>query len=160
MRWWISTLTLVLLITNTTIAAESSSKYWLTTSLQRVFPSSKPGEGRIELLAVRNGRVSFQACVRNESTKPLDVECKVIGADDLKPMVRWVGLVPMHHLTPHTDAKELDGVGNIPGLVPDPLMPTSKGTIGPFESRSFWITLNVPADAEPGQREPTVNLGV
>ena len=82
----------------------------------------------------------------------------VSGADDLKPRVRFVGLVPMPHLTPNTDPKELDGAGMLPGLVPDPLLPQTKATIGMNESRSFWITLNIPADAKPGPREFKVKL--
>ncbi len=136
-----------------------SAKYWLTTSLVRVFPASPPADESLELLAARNGRIAFQACVRNESTKPLTVECSITGGDDLKPLVRWVGLVPMQHLTPGTAPEELDDVGHLPGLVPDPLMPTNKGVVGSFESRSFWITLNVPADAKVGVRELKVRVG-
>ena len=34
----------------------------------------------------------------------------------------------------------------------------TKVWIGPNESRSFWITLNVPADAKPGPRKFTVRM--
>jgi hypothetical protein len=131
---------------------------WLKTSLERVFLGSTPGTADLSLLAARNSKVAFQACVRNDRVKPLKVECKVDAADDLKPQVRFVGLVRMDHLTPNTEASELDGVGRIPGLVPDPLWPRTTADVGPYESRSFWITLNVPSDAKPGPREFTVRL--
>jgi hypothetical protein len=131
---------------------------WLETSLHRVFPASEPGAKELSLLAARNGRIAFQACVRNGRTQPLSVECSVSGAEDLKPLVRFVGLVPMAHLTPNTAASELDGIGMLPGLVPDPLLPQSKATIGLNESRSFWITLNIPRDTKPGPRELKVTL--
>jgi hypothetical protein len=54
----------------------------------------------------------------------------------------------------------LDGVGKIPGLVPDPLWPMQRANAGPHESRSFWITLNVPSDAKPAPREFTVELSI
>ncbi|HTL30046.1 MAG TPA: DUF4091 domain-containing protein [Tepidisphaeraceae bacterium] len=133
---------------------------WLTTSLQRVFPASPPGEKTLSLLAARHGRIAFQACIRNGRTQPTAVECAIRGADDLNPQIRFVGLVPMPHLTPHTDPKELDGAGMLPGLVPDPLMPERKATIGMNESRSFWITLTIPSDAKPGPRELQVTLTI
>src|SRR3954447_8610000 len=68
---------------------------WLATSLHRVFPASAPGGKELSLLAPRNGRIAFQACVRNTRRAPLPVECSIRGADDLKPVIRFVGLVPM-----------------------------------------------------------------
>ncbi|RIK87889.1 MAG: hypothetical protein DCC67_01310 [Planctomycetota bacterium] len=126
---------------------------WLESSLARVFPQTQPGAARLELLAPRNGTVSFQACLRNERDYTLRVDGAVEGADDLAGRTRLVGLVPAPHHTNGTTAAELDGVGHIPGLVPDPLYPETKTLIGQHESRSYWITLRIPADAEPGKRE-------
>src|SRR5438874_175236 len=55
--------------------------------------------------------------------------------------------------TPSTDPSERDGANSLPGLVPDPLFPATGALIGPKESRSYWITLRIPADAKPGKRE-------
>ena len=132
--------------------------FWLESSMKRIYNRSAPGSPELSLLAARNGKIAFQACFRNDQTKTLTVECKVLGADDLRPQVRYVGMVPMHHLTPNTKLSELDGVEHVPGLVPDPLWPMTKVWIGPYESRSFWITLNVPPDAKPGLREFTVRM--
>jgi hypothetical protein len=133
---------------------------WLETSLKRIFPGSKPGSTNLHLIAARNSKIALQACFRNNRVPPLNVECNVLGAEELKPRVRFVGLVPMHHFTPHTELSELDGAGHLPGLVPDPLWPLTKVQVGSYESRSFWITLKVPADAKPGLREFTVRLSV
>ena len=144
-----------------TVKPKGNVAFWLATSLKRIFPSSEPGDANLELLAARNSRISFQACLKNRRTDELKAECAVIGADDLKPQVRYVGLVPMHHFTSGTDLRELDGVNQLPGLVPDPLVPLTKVTsIGPTESRSFWITLSIPADARPGVREFRVRLAI
>lgn len=139
-------------------AAGGQVAFWLESSLQRVFPGSKPRAAQLELLAARNGRIAFQACLRNERIFPLDCECKLAGADDLRPQIRVVRFVPMPHFTTDTDPGELDGIGFLPGLVPDILWPVAKVRAGPYESRSFWITLNIPADAKPGPRELTVSL--
>jgi hypothetical protein len=132
--------------------------YWLESSLRRVFPATPPGAATRELLAARNGRASLQACVRNDRVRPLDLECTVSGGDDLKPLVRWVGIVPVRHRTPETAPGEAEDRAYIPGMVPDPLMPQTRATVGPFESRSFWITLNIPAEARPGVHKLTVRL--
>lgn len=167
-----ATLTAAICITTQAIAANPSTKpvevsephdalnaaCWLQTSLQRVFPRTAPSSAQLSLLAVRNGRLDFQVCVRNQRPGVLYVHCAITGADDLKPLVRWVGLVPVRHFTVGTKASELDGIGDIPGLVPDPLYPTSDGRLGPFETRSFWITLKVPAGAKPGQHDLNAHL--
>ena len=168
---------IVLLVTQTLVAATNPNAgpvilepdgkigpnvaFWLETSLKRVFPRTVPGRAKLELLAPRNSRIAFQACLKNRRIHELNARCTVLGADDLKPQVRYVGLVPMHHLTPNTDLKELDGVEHLPGLVPDPLWPLTRVTsIGPNESRSFWITLNIPAQAGPGMRAFKVHLAI
>ncbi|MCU0961471.1 MAG: DUF4091 domain-containing protein [Pirellulaceae bacterium] len=135
--------------------------FWLATSLHRVFPHTKPGAAKLELLAARNSRIAFQACLKNCRLGDLNAHCSVLDADDLQPLIRYVGLVPMHHLTPNTELSELEGVENLPGLVPDYLVPITQVTsIGPTESRSFWITLHIPADAQPGVRELRVRIAV
>jgi hypothetical protein len=136
--------------------AGGRTSYWLESSLRRVFPATPPGPAALEILAARNGRASFQACVRNDRVKPLDIECSVAGGDELKPRVLWVELVPVRHRTPSTDLAELDGAGHLPGMVADPLMPRTRAIVGSFECRSFWITLNIPADAVPGPQKLTV----
>ena len=72
-----------------------SVAFWLETSLKRVFPASPPGTTNLHLLAARNSRIAFQACLQNRRVHPLNVECSVSGGDDLKPQVRRVGYVPL-----------------------------------------------------------------
>src|SRR3954465_201242 len=43
---------------------EPTVALWLETSLKRVFPNTDPGLPQIKLLAARNGKISFQACLR------------------------------------------------------------------------------------------------
>lgn len=132
--------------------------YWLESSLKRVFPATPPGAVAPGLLVARNGRASFQACVRNDRVRPLDIECTVPVSDGLGSRVRWVGIVPVRHRTPETALDEAEGAASIPGMVPDPLMPQTRATVGSFESRSFWVTLDIAADARPGLHKLTVRL--
>jgi hypothetical protein len=134
--------------------------YWLDTSLERIFPTSEAGTTNLSLLAARNSKVAFQVGLKNLRADALYVDCKIIGADDLKPQVRLVGFAPVWHHTFNTATNELDGLGRIPGLVPDPLWPIQRANAGVNESRSFWITLNIPAGAKPGAREFKVELTI
>ena len=127
--------------------------FWLETTLKRVYPGSPPGSTNLHLLAPRNGRVSFQACLRNTETAWHNVRCSLAGADDLKPRVRVVGFVPVRHFSAGTDPKELDGIGFMPGLVPDPLYPRDAALISYAETQPFWISLFIPPDTQPGVRE-------
>jgi hypothetical protein len=77
------------------------------------------------LLSRRKARISFQGCFRNHRPGALKVTGGATGVDDLQPRIRLVGLVPMPHLTPHTEKAKLDGAdGPLPGLVPNPLWPS------------------------------------
>ena len=132
---------------------DSAVALWLETSLKRVFPASPAGGTNLGLLAARNSRISFQGCLQSRGLRPLAVECSLPGVENLKPQIRRVGYVPLVHHTTDTDSSELDGVGLLPGLVPDPLYPEVKATLAPYENQSFWVTLNVPAAAQPGVRQ-------
>ena len=133
--------------------------FWLESSLKRVYPKSEPGSAKpLEILAPRNGQVSFQACLRNDSQNELRPTCTITGADDLTIQVRRVGYVTMTHGTTDTPPEELEGANFIPGLVPDPLYSENSARVGPYENVSFWITVKVPADAKPGKRELVVRF--
>jgi hypothetical protein len=133
--------------------------FWLETSLKRIFPTDEPGGSRrLEILAPRNGRVSFQAVVRNWRPHPLGAETTVTGGEGLDVTVRRVGYVPMRHHTTDVDISELDGFGKIPGYCPDPLFPDQRATVAPWETQPFWITVRVPKDAKPGPQDLTVRL--
>ncbi len=122
--------------------------FWLESSLGRVFPNSEPGSAApLQLLAARNERISFQTCLRNRKTTMVRVRAAVENAEDLKPVIRRVGYVPLQGLDVDVPKDEIDGVGYIPGLVPDPLYPEATANVGPEANASFWITLTVPADA-------------
>jgi len=134
-----------------TLDPEGRVAFWLESSLQRVFPASPVGErGSLNLLSARNARLSFQACYRNEGVRGVIVSCSVAAPDGIQATVRRVGYVPMWNLTAGVPLSELDGVGFIPGLMPDPLYPEASALTGPFGTQSFWITLWVSENTSPG----------
>ncbi len=138
---------------------KNEMKFWLETSLKRVYPTSQPGNAQLApLLTARNAKLSFQACFRNEKINSAIVKCEVVGADDLKPMIRRVGFVPMRNLNTYVPTEEVEGIGFIPGLCPDPLFPESSAHVSPHANGVFWISLFVPADAKTGGRNITVRL--
>lgn len=136
-------------------------KFWLETSMNRVFPNSPPGSAEtLKLLAARNERISFQGCLRNLRIGMIRVRAAVIGADDWKPIIRRVGFVPLQGLNTDVPKDEIDGIGYVPGLVPDPLYPEDSAWVAPEANGAFWISLTIPKDAQPGIRRMSVRLTV
>ncbi len=137
---------------------QAKAEVWLESSLARVYPDTKPGRAELELLVPRNGRVAFQICARSEKVQVLYVEPKLVGADDFKSKIRFEGLVPVQNFS--ASLSEVEGLGKIPGMVPDPLLPFTKVNFGPYQSRAFWITLNIPAATTPGPRKIVVQVAL
>ena len=141
--------------------AESNSgvSVWLQSSLKRVFPNSPPMQiSTLQLLSARNQHLSFQVCVRNETQQNLQVFCNVAQVADLQTQVRRVGYVPLPHHTTNVPASDLDGLGCVPGLVPDPLFPEQHMAVGPWETQAFWITVRVPSGAAAANKRLTITL--
>lgn len=137
----------------------SEVKLWLETSLQRVFPNSPAGNrSELSLLGARNQKLSFQACIRNESTKRLRVECSASSPQDVRVRIRRVGYVPMPHRTTDVPMDEQDGVESIPGMVPDPLFQDQHADVGPWENQPFWISFEISPYAQPGPK--TVKIAI
>lgn len=132
---------------------------WVLHALSRVFPATNGSANRaIDLAAARGERVSFQVCVRNRGSSAVPVTVSYEVSDGVGLRVRRVGTVPVRHHNTGTDICDLDGVGAIPGLVPDPLFDETSATVGPQETQTFWLTVSVPRDAKPGSRFVNVTV--
>jgi len=138
----------------------ASVRYWLESSLKRVYPATPAGARKsLRLLAARNDQLSFQVCLRNlDLEHEVKAELAVQAPKDVQVQVRRVGYVAQLHLNTVTPEDELDGLGHIPGYVPDPLYPETGTVLGPAETQSFWITVTVPPDAKPGPHQITLTL--
>ncbi|HVJ86459.1 MAG TPA: DUF4091 domain-containing protein, partial [Caulifigura sp.] len=125
--------------------------FWTESSLKRIYPTSAPGSAAPRVLVTaRNAQVSFQLAVRNLKDCSIRVRAAVTAPGGWKVQVRRVGFVPMRNLDTDTPIEELEGVGHVPGLVPDPLFPEETVHIGPASNGVFWVTLRIPAGAAVG----------
>jgi hypothetical protein len=139
----------------------------LTSSLTRHFPLV-PALEEISLRrsepplieAALNEQFSFQVALRLVSEDPQRVHIHVEAPDGWSVRVRYEGLVPVrHHNTPVIqDSADMDGLGQIPGYVPDPLFDEDSAYLSAEETRAFWITIRPGPDAIPGQHQLRVVL--
>lgn len=140
---------------------QDAVKFWSESSLNRVYPNSDPGSAApLQLVTARNAQLSFQACYRNLRDCCIRVRATVEAPAGWSVQIRRVGYMPQQQLSTDVPLDEIDGVGHVPGLVPDPLYPEETANIGPESNGAFWITLKIPADAEVGVREITATLTV
>ena len=137
-------------------------EWWLSTALQRWFPRSKPATGTsLRLDAARGEQVSFQVCVRAPGgSAGTTASVPTLDGDGLDVRIRRVGYVPVPHHNTDTPVGERDGVGHIPGYVPDPLLDDVQTLLAPGEVLSYWVTVQVPPDAKPGDRKVRVSVSV
>lgn len=117
---------------------------WLTSSMVRNFvlaPARQPGPLTVD--AALNEQFSFQVAVRLEDQGGQHVRVEAQGPPNWSIRVRRVGFVPvLHHNTPlEQDAGDIDGVGHIPGYVPDPLFDEDLVFLPAGETHAFWITV-------------------
>ncbi|HWR13571.1 MAG TPA: glycoside hydrolase domain-containing protein [Terriglobales bacterium] len=139
--------------TGTPAGADKQVTVWLESSLKRVYPASPPATDRkLNLVSARNQTLSFQAVIRNRTIQKLRLQCEVSAPTGISVKVRRVGYVPLPHRATRVDDAETEGIGYIPGLVPDPLFPEQIADVGPGENQSFWVTVRVPAGVQPGRK--------
>ena len=132
---------------------------WLSTSLKRWFPRSEPVTLKtLKLQALRGEQVSFQVCARVSGVDgATPVSVAITGGEGLCLRVRRVGCVPVPHFNTATPEDELDGLGHIPGYVPDVLFDDTCANVASGEVQSFWVTIRVPLSGTP---DTPVGLGI
>lgn len=126
-------------------------KCTITAPLLRHFPhEGLPHAALKRIDAARNERFSFQVALRADA--PVKLRLEAVGPADWDLRVRRVGLVPVaHHNTPvGDDAREVDGLGRIPGYVPDPLFDEQELLLPRGEKHAFWIGVRPAPEAAPG----------
>lgn len=131
---------------------------WVVSSTRRCFPATPSTQRRAaRIRAARGQQISFQAAFRT-GDRPLTVTAAVSAPAGVCTRLRRVGHVPVRHFTTEVPVGDLDGVGHLPGLVPDPLFDETTLTAGPWETNSFWVTLRIADDLPPGEYEVRVSL--
>ena len=136
-------------------------RFWLQTSFKRVYPTSQPeGFKKLTLIAAKNEQLSFQVCCRNISTDSAQISCELTHAEKFKAKVRRVGFVAMKNLNTFVPKEEIEGIGFIPGLCPDPLYPETSTHIGPESNGVFWITVKIPQDLPTGIYKFTAKINL
>ncbi|NLE44186.1 MAG: DUF4091 domain-containing protein [Chloroflexi bacterium] len=138
-----------------------STRSWLLTSSVRCFPSTLPqATSCLELRGALNEQFSFQVAVRSQSDGLQRVSARVDAPSGWAVRVRRVGYVPVrhHNLPIAADAVDVEGLGCIPGYIPDPLFDEDEFVLPPGESHAFWVTLRPGNDASPGWHQVSVEI--
>src|SRR3954451_9063818 len=93
---------------------------WLVPTTRRVYPADTARRAPPpSLRAPRGGRCSVQVAVIVHA--PRDVTCRVAIDGGVAVRIRRVGNVPQAHAVTDVPDRFRDGVGLVPGFVPDPL---------------------------------------
>jgi hypothetical protein len=134
---------------------------WLSTSSRRWYPASEARSYRgLCLEAARNEQFSFQVAMRSDEANTQTVRVEAEGPAEWSVRVRRVGYVPVRHLnTALADGPlEVDGLGHVPGYVPDPLFEEAELVLPGAETHAFWVTVRPAASVEPGEYRIAVRV--
>lgn len=125
---------------------------WLTNSMERVYKGTLPRSTKSLRIDLGKGdKESFQASIRMSCENQKEIDAILEAPDVIKTRIRRVGHVPMMHFNINTTKDEKDGLGHIPGFVPDPLFDDTK--IGIFvedETETYWINVETSEDTPEG----------
>lgn len=124
----------------------------VTSPFVRHFPAAPIAGAPLRSVDIAlNERFSFQVAVRCDAPARLSVS--VSAPEGWRARVRRVGLVPLpHHNTDvPSNPADLDGIGQIPGLVPDPLFDETSACVAAGETVAFWVGVVPPPGAAPGE---------
>jgi len=138
----------------------TSALVWLESVAHRVYPGAPRGGAALRLACARGELVAWQACFRQLGPRAVQVHLDVAAPADWGVSIRRVGWVPMPHLSTETEPADLEGVGHVPGLVPDPLYPEQDALVGPYETRAFWVTVRAPSEANVGLHQVLLRFSV
>jgi len=133
---------------------------WLQDCHLRVFPAGNPVRRAPLCLEIAQGEAAaFQAVAYNPDPDRLPkIAVFAEGAPGLTLRVRRVGFVPMPHLNTQTPDDERDGLGHVPGFVPDPLFDEHETAVPPREAAPFWISVRSRAAIRPGRHPVRIRI--
>ncbi len=100
--------------------------------------------------------------LRNETPDRLNAQLDISAPKGLKVRIRRTGYVPIpHHNIPLAENPlDRDGIGHIPGYVPDPLFEESKAQLPSLETHAFFVTVIPARSAQPGEYTLPVSITI
>jgi hypothetical protein len=142
---------------------------WLSSSLVRNYPSTPSLIKRnLSFDVARNERFSFQLVLRNEAK--VDFEAKndtpqLLSIEASAPQgwnirIRRVGYIPVLHRNTRTAFEDIEGAGNIPGYVPDPLFDENSITLPANETHAFWFSVVPSIKSRPGTHIVNITIAM
>ncbi len=135
---------------------------WVSSSTRRLYPETRPPRKAVErtLDVAQNERFSFQVAVRHAGADPVQVHAEIQAPYGWAIRVRTVGYVPVRHLNLPIPPSQRDceGMGHVPGYVPDPLFHEQSLLLPPRETHAFWVTGQPGGEVKPGTYELTVTV--
>lgn len=135
---------------------------WAVDTFTRVYKSTEPGDSQeVHLDLGLSDKGSFQAAFRPEGFAP-KLTVKVSAPDGIKVRAREVGYIFLESLNTDTPELEQDGVGKVPGFVPEPLFEIKNGTVQamPLETGAVWVSVETDNNTKPGSYEIKVDFYV
>lgn len=131
---------------------------WLQDCHYRQFPTGNPFRNAPLQLDIAQGEsTAFQVVIANPDKENVaDIRIhEQAPTSGITLRIRRVGFVPLPHFNTLVPDEERDGIGRVPGLVPDPLFDENEARIAPLETVSFWISVHSSHRVAPG-RHPLV----
>lgn len=125
---------------------------WLA-MLERYYPRDDRRAGAVPALDLAlNEQGSFQVVMRDPDVERMPVTVSVSGPEGWTVRLRRVGYVPVRHLNMPVlgDPLETDGLGKVPGYVPDPLFDDDRVVLRDGETHAFWVTVRPAGAARAG----------
>ncbi|NLX56111.1 MAG: DUF4091 domain-containing protein [Planctomycetaceae bacterium] len=157
MRLMSSTLVIVWACTVHAGGNEVPVQAWWVDSLQQVLvgdtPPASPMTGALH--AARGEYEAIQVAVRSSTACRVTLQAPPLGPG-LEVRVRTVGRVPITRGTHHTPKEER--VAEPPAELPDPLFPGAVWELAADRTECFWLDVEVPATAAPGNYRTQVKV--
>lgn len=130
--------------------------------LVKVFPTTLPVSTDFVAEVARGEVASWQVAVRNDSdTSGLRIQASPLisrsGASLGRPQIRAIGYVPVDGTIPQPPKRKL---APVPGPFPDPLLVALPISLKGGETRSYWIDVQVPKTASPGEYTSTARVSL
>jgi hypothetical protein len=134
---------------------------WLTPAWVRHCPNTPARSApSLALEGALNERYSLQVAMHAKGDALRPAQVVVTPPDGWKVRVRRVGYVPVRHynIPVDPDSLAIDGIGHIPGYVPDALFDQDTLVLPPGETHAFWLTVDPTSGVNAGTYTLTVQV--